>query len=74
MDRYARFVMPFLMGLRGAGPKAEVFVFSMSLSRITPLISHLSIDKALERISWEVPDWSGGTRIGYSLHQFNQSY
>lgn len=72
MDRYARFVMPFLLGLRGAGSRAEVFVFSTSLTRITPLVRHLSMEKALERISEEVPDWSGGTRIGYSLHQFNQ--
>jgi uncharacterized protein len=74
MDRYARFVMPFLLGLRGVGPRAEVFVFSTSLSRVTALIQHLSIEKALERISEEVPDWSGGTRIGHSLHQFNQAH
>ena len=74
MDRYARFVMPFLMGLRGVGSKAEVFVFSTSLTPITSFIRRLDLDKALERISQEVPDWSGGTRIGYSLHQFNQGY
>ncbi len=74
MDRYARFVMPFIMGLKGVGPKAEVFVFSTSLTHITSIIRRLTIEKALERISREVPDWSGGTRIGYSLHQFNQGY
>ena len=72
MDRYARFVMPFLLGLRGIGSKAEVFVFSTSLTPITFLIKHLSVDEALERVAREVPEWSGGTRIGYSLHQFNQ--
>jgi len=74
MDRYARFVMPFLLGLRGIGSRAEVFVFSTSLTRVTFLIRHLSVEKALARIADEVPDWSGGTRIGYSLHQFNQKY
>jgi uncharacterized protein with von Willebrand factor type A (vWA) domain len=73
MDRYARFVMPFLLGLRSIGPRAEVFVFSTSLTPITFLIRHLTLEKALERISDSVPDWSGGTRIGYSLHQFNES-
>jgi uncharacterized protein len=72
MDRYARFVMPFLLGLRGIGSRAEVFVFSTSLTSITFTIRHLSMEKALDRISQEVPDWSGGTRIGLSLHQFNQ--
>jgi hypothetical protein len=74
MDRYARFVMPFILGLRGVGSRAEVFVFSTSLTAITFLIRHLSFEKALERIAQEVPDWSGGTKIGYSLHQFNQTH
>ena len=74
MDRYARFVTPFIMGLKGVGSKAEVFVFSTSLTPITPFVRRFDLDKALERISQEVPDWSGGTRIGYSLHQFNQDY
>jgi len=72
MDRYARFVMPFLLGLKGIGPKAETFVFSTSLTPITFLIRHLNVDEALERVAKEVPEWSGGTRIGYSLRQFNQ--
>ena len=74
MDRYARFVMPFILGLKGVGPRAEVFVFSTSLTRITSVIRRFSIDKAMEIISGQVPDWSGGTRIGYSLHQFNLHY
>jgi len=74
MDRYARFVMPFLLGLREIGSRAEVFVFSTSLTCVTFLIRRLSLEKALERIADQVPDWSGGTRIGYSLHQFNQAY
>ena len=74
MDRYARFVMPFMLGLRGVGSRAEVFAFSTSLTSITFIIRHLSFEKAMERIAREVPDWSGGTRIGYSLHQFNQAH
>jgi hypothetical protein len=74
MDRYARFVMPFILGHRGVGSKAEVFVFSTSLTSIAFIIRHLSFEKAMDRIAQEVPDWSGGTRIGYSLHQFNQTY
>lgn len=74
MDRYARFVMPFLLGLRGVGSRAEVFVFSTTLTSVTFMIRHLDLEKALERIAMEVPDWSGGTRIGYSLHQFNEAH
>jgi uncharacterized protein len=74
MDRYARFVMPFLLCLRGIGSRAEVFVFSTSLTSVTFLVRHLTVEKVLERIADEVPDWSGGTRIGYSLHQFIQGH
>jgi uncharacterized protein with von Willebrand factor type A (vWA) domain len=74
MDRYAQFIMPFMLGLRGVGSRAEVFVFSTSLTPVTFIIRHLSFEKALERIAREVPEWSGGTRIGYSLHQFNQKH
>jgi uncharacterized protein len=74
MDRYAQFVMPFMLGLRGVGSRAEVFVFSTSLTPVTFIIRHLSFKNALKRIAREVPEWSGGTRIGYSLHQFNQAH
>jgi uncharacterized protein with von Willebrand factor type A (vWA) domain len=74
MDRYAQFIMPFMLGLRGVGSRAEVFVFSTSLTPVTFIIRHLSFEKALERIARDVPEWSGGTRIGYSLHQFNQAH
>jgi len=74
MDRYARFVMPFIMGMKGVGSRSEVFVFSTSLTRITFFVRHLSIEKALQRMAAEKSDWSGGTRIGYSLHQFNGEY
>ena len=74
MDRYVRFLMPFLLGLRGIGSQPEVFVFSTSLSRITFFVRKLPVEKALSRISCEVPDWSGGTRIGESLQQFHVRY
>ena len=74
MDRYVKFVMPFLLGFRGVGSRAEVFVFSTSLTRITFTVRQQNLETALKRIVNEVPDWSGGTRIGYSLHQFNQGH
>jgi uncharacterized protein len=74
MDCYARFVMPFILGLKGVGSKAEVFVFSTSLSRITPIIRRHSVEGAIEAIAREVPEWSGGTRIGHSIGQFNEEH
>ncbi|RLB10352.1 MAG: hypothetical protein DRG39_06465 [Deltaproteobacteria bacterium] len=74
MERYASFVIPFILSIRGAGSKAEVFVFSTSLTRVTHIIRHLDLKKTLSRIAEEVPNWAGGTRIGFSLKQFNQWY
>lgn len=72
MDRYARFVMPFILGLKGIGRRAEVYVFSTSLTSITQTIKRTSFDKVMETMAKAVPEWSGGTKIGYSLHQFNE--
>ncbi len=74
MDRHARFVMPFLLGIKASGVRAEVFVFSTSLTYISPLLRRHSVDQALDRLCEITPDWSGGTRIGYSLRQFNREY
>ena len=74
MDRYARFVIPFILGLKGAGSKAEVFVFSTSLTPVSSYLRRFAFDEALDVISRKVPDWSGGTRIGDSLRQFNEVY
>jgi uncharacterized protein with von Willebrand factor type A (vWA) domain len=65
---------PFLLGLRGIGSRAEVFVFSTSLTSITFSVRHMSFEKVLSHMAQEVPDWSGGTRIGFSLHQFNENH
>ena len=73
MERYARFVLPFILGLRGLASKVDVFVFSTVLTSITSILKRHSFERALDMIADRVPDWSGGTRIGYSLHQFNQN-
>jgi hypothetical protein len=74
MDRHVRFVLPFLMGIKGSGVRAEVFVFSTSLSPLTPLLRRHAVEEVLDRLSEAAPDWSGGTRIGPSLRQFNREH
>ncbi len=74
MDRYARFVMPFLMGIKGAGVRTDLFVFSTSLTCLSPLLRHHDVEEVLDLLSGVAPDWSGGTRIGFSLRQFNREH
>ena len=71
MERYSRMFLHFLYALVQESRQVEVFVFGTSLSRITPALQHSSVDFVLEKVSQAVLDWSGGTRIGASLKQFN---
>jgi len=73
MDRFARLVLPFLLGLRKVGSRADVFVFSTSLVSITLFVRHMGVDQIFDNLARYVPDWSGGTRIGHSLHRFNRN-
>lgn len=72
MDRYARMVVPVILSLGKIGPKSEIFVFSNALVKITSFVRRMHTDQVLESICSHVPDWSGGTRIGRSLQQFNR--
>ncbi|ORW93800.1 VWA containing CoxE family protein [Mycobacterium szulgai] len=53
--------------LRQAGMRPEVFAFSTSLTRLTPVLSHRSAEVALERANAKVTDRYGGTFIGRSI-------
>ena len=76
MERYARFLIPFILAVGDMSRRIEIFLFSTSLCRVTDIIRRKSqkIEKTLTELSYIAPDWSGGTRIGYSLYQFNTKY
>lgn len=69
MDPHARFLLAFLLGLRGAAPGSEVFAFNTALVRLTPWLRAGRAEAVLARLAGAVPDWSGGTRIGECLAQ-----
>lgn len=69
MERYSRFLVRFLLSA-GRARGVETFVFGTRLTRLTRRISRSSVDEALRALSAEVPDWSGGTRIGRCLGAF----
>jgi uncharacterized protein len=74
MEMYSTFLLQFIYALQHTLGKVESFVFSTRLTRVTEYFRAADIYSALERISREVPDWSGGTRIGDSLHTFNRMW
>ena len=74
MDPYSQFLIRFLFSLKRAAGRVEVFVFSTSLTRLTPLLSRGEIAEILDRVSEVARDWSGGTDIGGSLDEFLSDY
>ncbi|MBX6342034.1 MAG: VWA domain-containing protein [Thermomicrobiaceae bacterium] len=74
MDRYSRILLQFVYAIENGMARVEAFVFGTRLTRVTRLLRRRSIDEAMERVSREVQDWSGGTRIGESLATFNTDW
>lgn len=74
MDTYSKFLLQFIYALQNTLGRVESFVFSTRLTRVTDYFRTSDIFTALDRIAREVPDWSGGTRIGESLRTFNHDW
>ncbi len=74
MDSYSRFLLQFIYALQNSLGKVESFVFSTKLTRVTDYFKSSDIYAALDRLAEDVPDWSGGTRIGQSLATFTREW
>jgi uncharacterized protein with von Willebrand factor type A (vWA) domain len=74
MDTYSKFLLQFIYALQNTLGRVESFVFSTRLTRVTDYFKSSDIYTALDRIAREVPDWSGGTRIGDRLRVFNSDW
>jgi uncharacterized protein len=70
MDLYSRFLLQFLYALQNVFGRVETFTFSTRLTRVTEHLKGASYRQALAKLT-EVRDFSGGTRIGESLQEFN---
>ena len=73
MDLYSRFLLQFLFALQSVFSRVETFTFSVHLTRITEYLRTRSYREVLRRLT-AVRDWSGGTRIGESLAEFNRRW
>jgi hypothetical protein len=73
MDLYSRFLLQFLFALQSVFGKVETFTFSTRLTRVTEHLRARNYRQVLRQLT-EVRDWSGGTRIGESLAQFNREW
>src|SRR5258706_1554054 len=74
MSRYSRMFLHFLHAIASDRDRVHSFVFGTRLTNITRQLRHRDVDVALGAISGTVADWSGGTRIGATLNEFNQRW
>ncbi|WP_149586782.1 vWA domain-containing protein [Tabrizicola flagellatus] len=78
MADYSRMVLHFVHAVanrKGQGwAKVHAFTFGTRLTNITRHLAARDVDAALKAAGAEAQDWSGGTRIGQSLHAFNRDW
>ena len=72
MELYSRIVLQFFHGLSQQLDDTEAFVFGTRLTRVTDAFRLSNMDAALDEVSKQVLDFSGGTRIAESLHTFRR--
>ena len=61
----------FLHALTNDRDRVHVFLFGTRLTNVTRELKRRDIDEAMNKVSSAVKDWSGGTRIGTTLKEFN---
>lgn len=74
MDSYARILLHFIYALTNDRDEVHAFLFGTRLSNISHLLKDRDPDRAVAKVSREVTDWSGGTRIGACLDEFNRRW
>ena len=74
MERYADLFLVFAYSAMRRLETVEVFTFSTELTRITEDLRSRDIQNALSGVSSSVSDWSGGTKIGEALAEWNRRW
>jgi uncharacterized protein with von Willebrand factor type A (vWA) domain len=74
MERFSRVLLASLRAAVAAGIEAEAFVFATGLTRLTTTLHDRDVGRALEQARAAVGDWSGGTRIGAAMAEFNRTW
>jgi len=74
MEQYARVFLHFLYAVQSDQDRVHCFLFATGLHNVTRKLKTRDPDVAIAAIGRDVTDWSGGTRIGYCLAEFNQHW
>ncbi len=74
MESYARALLRFAHAAVVARNRVEVFTLGTRLTRVTRQLGNRDPDAALRALTPEVADWSGGTRLGQVVGDFNDRW
>jgi uncharacterized protein len=74
MEPYARALVRFVQAAVAGRQKVEAFAIGTRLTRVTRELKSRDPDRALDQAAERVHDWSGGTRLGECLRQFNDEW
>jgi len=74
MSRYSRMFLHFVHAITNDRDRVHTFLFGTRLTNVTRYLRQRDIDVAMAKITEAVEDWSGGTRIGATLHEFNSKW
>ena len=74
MSSYSRIFLHFVHAITNDRDRVHTFLFGTRLTNITRHLRHRDVDVALGKVVAAVEDWSGGTRIGKVLEEFNNRW
>ena len=74
MSIYSTFFLRFARSLVAAFKHADVFVYHTHLVQVTGALIESDTVRMQEKLTLMSQGWSGGTRIGDCLNEFNQGY
>lgn len=72
MSQYSRVFLHFLHALTERRTRVQTFLFGTRLTNVTRQMRRRDPDEAIAACSDAVADWSGGTRIGAAVGEFNR--
>jgi hypothetical protein len=72
MAPYSRMLLQYMHASVAAQRRVEAFAFGTRLTRITQELAGRNHDRALDRATAAVTDFSGGTRIGAAIAELNR--
>ena len=74
MNFYSMFLVRFAYALQAHFSRVQTFLFSTGVVSISDLLRGRNLKDALRRLSQRPTGWSGGTKIGESIHEFHRMF